>query len=290
MNWRISHRPIFEIPGRKEFPTLTRPPKLAYRWDTVFRGASRYMRTNHITGQWGMAALYLTRDACGPSSTPEVNDHGRIKNLSDRGRSFLVLAIRGVALQHEHDIWQVLEEEARRQNGSKNGTSTAERTQKPPSSQMAIQDMTRRLRIRDKTEQHHGGRITFFAATSARTRCHAGPSRNNRFPYTRLNSVGRRAAGIRRSVRADAEESVQHKSQCWWRVSRVDALTEANTGALVPPTVSTEQNTDISAQLAYNKCLAEEQARLNNISKRHRTSPWDTSGNQHDPQISAPQQ
>lgn len=50
----------------------------------------------------------------------------------------------------------------------------------------------------------------------------------------------------------------------------MDAPTEANTGALVSPTVSTEQNTDISAQLAYNKCLAERQARLNNILKTPR--------------------
>lgn len=69
-----------------------------------------------------------------------------------------------------------------------------------------------------------------------------------------------------------------------------DAVTEANTGALVPPTVSIEQNTDISAQLAYNKCLAEEQARLDNIRNATEPSPWDPSGNQHDPQISAPQQ
>ena len=44
----------------------------------------------------------------------------------------------------------------------------------------------------------------------------------------------------------------------------MDAVTEANTGALVGPLVSIEQNTDVSAQLAYNKCLAEQKAWLTN--------------------------
>lgn len=48
-----------------------------------------------------------------------------------------------------------------------------------------------------------------------------------------------------------------------WPVS--DAVTEANTGAMVGPAISTEQNTDVSAQLAYNKCLAEEEAHRRNV-------------------------
>lgn len=44
----------------------------------------------------------------------------------------------------------------------------------------------------------------------------------------------------------------------------MDAVTEANTGALVGPLVSIEQNTDVSAQLAYNRCLAEQEAWLTN--------------------------
>lgn len=69
-----------------------------------------------------------------------------------------------------------------------------------------------------------------------------------------------------------------------------DALTEANTGELVAPTISTEQNTDVSAQLAFNKCLAERQARLNNIKNATEPSPWDASGDQSDPQVTAPEQ
>lgn len=48
-----------------------------------------------------------------------------------------------------------------------------------------------------------------------------------------------------------------------WPVS--DAPTEANTGALVGPTISTEQNTNVGAQLAYNKCLAEEEAHRRDV-------------------------
>lgn len=63
MNWRISHRPIFEIPGRKAFPTLSDHLNLAFGILLFAWVLHDYMRTNHITGQWGMAALFLARDA-----------------------------------------------------------------------------------------------------------------------------------------------------------------------------------------------------------------------------------
>jgi hypothetical protein len=63
MNWRISHRPIFEIPGRREFPTLNEHLWLIGGGLVLFVALCMYMRANHIQGQWGMAAFYLARDA-----------------------------------------------------------------------------------------------------------------------------------------------------------------------------------------------------------------------------------
>ena len=63
MNWRISHRPIFEIPGRGEFPTLNEHLWLIGGGSVLFVALCMYMRANHIQGQWGMATLYLMRDA-----------------------------------------------------------------------------------------------------------------------------------------------------------------------------------------------------------------------------------
>ena len=63
VNWQISHRPYFEIPGRKEFPSLRDHVDLVVAGFLLFWVLHDCARAHGIAAQWGWVPLYLMRDA-----------------------------------------------------------------------------------------------------------------------------------------------------------------------------------------------------------------------------------